>query len=165
VAASYGNVECAKVLVKAGVDVNHTDIEGHTALHRAILKKHATIVQLLLQHGATVVMNRVVRTTRCSNGTRCCSSVTALMMCTDTDTVKVLLAAGADAHVTNNAGDTCMHVAARHNSSAAQLCLLIKAGADLKAVNRNGKTAAQIARDGGYTLIEQLLNRAAQQGH
>jgi hypothetical protein len=46
------------------------------------------------------------------------------------------------------------------------LCLLIKAGADLHAVNKSGKTAAQLAHDRGFTLIEQLLNRAAQQqGH
>jgi ankyrin repeat protein len=43
------------------------------------------------------------------------------------------------------------------------LCLLIKAGADLHAVNNEGKTAAQLAHDKGHTLIEQLLNRAAQQ--
>jgi ankyrin repeat protein len=43
------------------------------------------------------------------------------------------------------------------------LCLLIKAGADLHAVNSKGKTAAQIAHDRGHILIEQLLNRAAQQ--
>jgi hypothetical protein len=44
-----------------------------------------------------------------------------------------------------------------------QVCLLIKAGADLRAVNNVGKTAAQAAHDKGNTLIEQLLIRAAQQ--
>jgi hypothetical protein len=43
------------------------------------------------------------------------------------------------------------------------MCLLIKAGVNLQAVNYEGITAAQIAHNKGYTLIEQLLNRAAQQ--
>jgi hypothetical protein len=42
---------------------------------------------------------------------------------------------------------------------------LIKAGADLHAVNSEGKTAAQLAHDKGNTLVEQILIRAAQQEH
>jgi hypothetical protein len=42
------------------------------------------------------------------------------------------------------------------------LCLLIKAGADLHAVDNEGTTAAQLTHDGGHTLIEQPLSRAAQ---
>jgi ankyrin repeat protein len=66
-------------------------------------------------------------------------------------------------NVTTAAGDTCLHAACRHGLPVPVLCLLIKAGADLHAVNNDGKTAAQTAHDRGHTLIEQLLNRAAQQ--
>jgi ankyrin repeat domain-containing protein 6 len=76
--------------------------------------------------------------------------------------MKLLLAAGADVHVTNQAGDTCLHVAARHDSRAP--CLLIKAGANLHAVNNEGKTAAQLAHDRGHTLVRLLLLRAAEHG-
>jgi ankyrin repeat protein len=75
----------------------------------------------------------------------------------------VLLAAGADVHVTNEASDTCLHVAAKHNWKAPLICLLITAGADLHAVNNAGKTAAQLAHDRGNALNELLLIRAAQQ--
>eukprot|EP00953_Heterococcus_sp_UTEX-ZZ885_P009352 5520-Heterococcus_DN1.PRE.2 len=85
------------------------------------------------------------------------------MMCSLVDTLILLLAAGADIHVANDVGDTCLHIAARHNYKAPVVCLLIKAGANLHAVNNDGQTAAQIAHDRGFTLIEQLLNRAAQQ--
>jgi ankyrin repeat protein len=78
------------------------------------------------------------------------------------DTLKPLLAAGADVHVSTDKGDTCLHAAAKHKWSVPMICLLIKAGVNLHAVNSRGKTAAQLARDRGYTLIEQLLNRAAQ---
>jgi ankyrin repeat protein len=133
-------------------------------LHIALNHKHSAVAQLLLEHGATAVMNSVVPA-NCFNGPYCCTGHTALMMCTTADTVKVLLAAGADVHVTTDGGDTCLHKAAAHGYAAPVVCLLIKAGANLHAVNSKGKTAAQVAHDNGFTLIEQLLNRAAQQGH
>jgi ankyrin repeat protein len=76
--------------------------------------------------------------------------------------VKLLLAAGADVHSTALNGDTCLHAAAARGLCAPVLCLLIKAGADLHAVNSAGKTSAVVAHDAGHTLVEQLLNRAAQ---
>jgi ankyrin repeat protein len=120
-------------------------------------------MQLLLDSGATAIVNSVAPV-QCCNGAPCCTHTIPLMLCGTPDTVKVLLAAGADVHLTDDVGDTCLHSAARHNYKAPVLCLLIKAGADLHAVNSEGKTAAQLAHDRGYKLIEQLLNRAAQQG-
>jgi ankyrin repeat protein len=130
----------------------------------AIQHNHSALAQLLLDNGATALVNSVAPVV-CCNGAQCCTHTIPLILCDTADTVKVLLAAGADVHLTNNVGDTCLHSAARHNYKAPVLCLLIKAGADITAVNSEGKTAAQIAHDRGYTLIEQLLNRAAQQGY
>jgi ankyrin repeat protein len=72
-----------------------------------------------------------------------------------------LLAAGADAHYVNERGNTCLHRAAAHKYPVPVLCLLIRAGADLQAVNSAGKTAAQVAADSGNALAAALLNRAA----
>jgi ankyrin repeat protein len=116
-------------------------------------------MQQLLEHGATAVMNSGIRIQHLSTW----YDTTALMMCETVETVKVLLAAGADVHVTTAAGDTCLHSAAGRKRPVPVICLLIKAGVDLHAVNSNGKTAAHVAHDKGYTLIEQLLNRAAEQ--
>jgi ankyrin repeat protein len=160
-AALFGNVQCAKVLVAAGADVNLADRRGTTSLHMAVDRRHSAVAQLLLELAATAVMNSILLRP-CEHGAHCCATISALTMCTETDTVKVLLAAGADVHVTNDVGDSCLHAAAKHNWTAPMLCLLIKAGADLHAVNNEGKTAAQLAHNRGYTLIEQLLNRAAQ---
>jgi ankyrin repeat protein len=74
---------------------------------------------------------------------------------------KLLLAAGADAHVISAAGNTCLHTAAAHSRPASVVCLLIRAGVDLQAVNSDGKTAAQVAADCGNTLTASLLIRAA----
>jgi ankyrin repeat protein len=153
VAAHHGNVRCARVLLAAGADVNNTISGGYRSLHTAIIENHAAVVKLLLEHGATEVMNEIVPT-KCTGGSVCCKSMTALMLCFEVDTLKVLLAAGADVHVTNDVGDTCLHVAAKHNWKAPMLCLLIKAGADLHAVNNEGKTAAQLAHDRGYIYTD-----------
>jgi uncharacterized protein len=162
VAVYHGNVQCATVLIAAGADVNNTNSDEYCPLHIALEQNHASVVQLLLEHGALAVMNSVVPK-RCENSAHCCTTTTALMMCSDVDTVKVLIAAGADVYVTNEAGDTCLHVAATHNWKAPMLCLLIKAGADLHTVNNAGKTAAQLAHDRGHTFAKLLLIRAAQQ--
>jgi uncharacterized protein len=164
IAAHVGNVQCAKVLIAAGVDVNNAGHRGLASLHVACISEHASMVKLLFEHGAAAVISSVI-SIGCFTVTNCCPSTTALMMCTAADTVKLLLAAGADVHITNSAGDTCLHVAAKHNWKAPMLCLLIKAGADLHVVNNEGKTAAELAQDRGHALIEQLLVRAAQQGH
>jgi uncharacterized protein len=158
VAALYGNLQCARVLIAAGADVQHASLVA------AIIHKQAKIVRLLLKHGATAVANSVI-SAWCPHGAQCCDGVTALMLCTEPYTVKLLLAAGADVHVTNAAGSTCLHAAVRHRASVPMMCLLIKAGVDLHAVNNSSKTAAQIAHERGYVLTEQLLSRAAQQGH
>jgi ankyrin repeat protein len=162
VAAELDKLQCASALIAAGADVNCTDTNGCAPLHIVTDRHHAAVVQLLLDHGAAALINSVVPV-HCMFDEHCCASMTGLMMCDMADTVKALLAAGADVHVTIGAGDTCLHVAARHNCKAALVCLLIKAGADLHAVNSEGKTAAQLAHDRGHVLIEQLLIRAAQQ--
>jgi ankyrin repeat protein len=86
-------------LIAAGAGVNHFDSMYMTSLHTAIRQHHTAVVQLLLEHGATAVLNSVIAL-QCLNGAQCCTTTTALMLCTEADTVKLLLAAGADVHVT-----------------------------------------------------------------
>jgi ankyrin repeat protein len=157
-AARNGHLDRTEVLIAASADVFRYDVLGATALHSAIDSNHVTVVKLLLEHGADAVIN----TLQCMRWNDR-AGVSAVMMCNDTAVLKLLLTAGADVHAVTSSGDTCLHIAARHGYSAPVLCLLINAGADLHAVNNRGKTAAEVAHDSGYTLIEQLLNRAAQQ--
>jgi ankyrin repeat protein len=63
--------------------------------------------------------------------------MTPLAACMQPAHVKLLLAAGADAHVISAAGNTCLHT------------------------NSEGKTAAQVATECGNTLTASLLIRAA----
>jgi ankyrin repeat protein len=111
------------------------------------------LVQLLLRRGAAI--DRVLPLSTV------CSSVTVLMVCRVPAVVKQLLAAGADVHAVSSKGYTCLHTAVIHDHPTPVLCLLIKAGANLAAVDRQGLTAADIAHIKGSHLTAALLVRAA----
>jgi ankyrin repeat protein len=55
-AAETGNVELAKLLIAAHVDVNHRNSLGWSPLHQAVLNVRPEIVRLLIAHGADVNM-------------------------------------------------------------------------------------------------------------
>jgi uncharacterized protein len=155
-AATAGQSQNAVLLLNVGADPCGSANSGVTPLHVATQASHTAFVELLLEHGATAVLN----TMQCkmwADGV----SVSTLMLCKDTATLKLLLTAGADVQAVTSSGDTCLHIAVRHSYPVAVLCMLMKAGASIHAVNMRGKTAAQVAHDKGNTLLEQLLNRAA----
>jgi len=51
-----GNPESVKRLLRLGADVNHQDHKGKTALHRAAKAGFTEALAILLDHGATVVI-------------------------------------------------------------------------------------------------------------
>jgi ankyrin repeat protein len=112
--AEFGQVECARALIAAGADVNHFNSMNMTCLHVAVMTHRTAVLRLLLEHGATAVMNTVIAI-QCAYAPHCSGGKTALMLCSETDTVKTLLAYGADVNVSTDTGDTCLHVAAKHN--------------------------------------------------
>ena len=57
-AAASGHPETVKALLDAGADVNAEDVTGWTALHAGAFKGNASIVTLLLEHGAIPGKNR-----------------------------------------------------------------------------------------------------------
>jgi ankyrin repeat protein len=97
-AAQSGHLHSVKTLIAAGADTTSGDSHGATSLHLAVLSSQSAVVQLLLEHGATAVMNNVLPVS-CSEYTPYCSGLTALTLCENTQTVKMLLSAGADVHV------------------------------------------------------------------
>jgi uncharacterized protein len=157
VAATFSSAELVQLLLDAGADVTARHIVGVTALHSAAENsKHPEVLQLLLQHSHAAAMLDTL-----ADECDCCGKRTAVMICDQPAHLKLLLAAGADVHVTTDRGNTALHVAAVHKHPAPVLCLLIKAGVDLHAVNNDGKTAAQVAAESGNTLAAALLTRAA----
>jgi uncharacterized protein len=160
-----GDAECTQLLVHAGTDVN-----GRCGL---ALPTTAELAESAGVEGMTVTTVNGVATAVLADGSLQPAlaslrnaiandmSKTVLMAADTPAVVKVLLAAGADVHRTTDQGNTCLHTAAALNYPAPVICLLIKAGVNLRAVNREGKTAAAVAHDKGNTLAAALLNRAA----
>jgi ankyrin len=157
-AAQHGSVECVQLLLEAGADLSVVSaLSCATVLHAAAInEEYPEVLQVLLQRSDIIALINSVAT-RCD----CCGRTTPLMWCSQPAHVKLLLAAAADAHMTSDTDDTCLHVAAAHKRPASVVCLLIKAGVNLHAVNSEGKTAAQVATDCGNTLTASLLTRAA----
>jgi hypothetical protein len=97
-------------------------------MHTALTEHNSTVARLLSEHGATAVMNKVL-SPECyqliTEFEDCgCCGLTALMMCTTADTVKLLLAAGVVVHVTTYIRDTYLHAAVQHKLAVPVVCLL-----------------------------------------
>ena len=95
-AAYFGHLQTAGVLVGAGADVNHASPTFQvTPLHSAVASRSAEIVELLLSCGAS------------PNSSEPGGSPLHSAACTgDQKIVKMLLAAGADPRQSNKAGKT-----------------------------------------------------------
>src|SRR5262245_39191928 len=122
-AAMDGNKELLRSLIKQAADVNSSQGDGMTALHRAALHGGAETVQLLINAGAN--LKAVTRL----------GSYSALYMAAKTGSapaIDILLKAGADAKAKSNTGITALHMAAI-SGDAESVRLLGERGADMNA--------------------------------
>ena len=83
------------------VDMNHTNCYNHTALHQAVVQKHAEVVQVLIDAGADIGVDN---TGTSPLHTACCNG--------ELDIVKMLVRAGAEVSATDDDGFTCLMCAA-----------------------------------------------------
>jgi ankyrin repeat protein len=137
-------------LAGAGVVDAVTD-DGFTALHLACFFDRDEVARLLLDSGADPNVTAV-------NGSdlRPLHSAVAARA---TGLVAVLLAAGADPNPRQKGGYTPLHAAALHGDEAI-VDLLLTAGAAPGIVDDEGKSAADHAGGGGYTLLAHKLGGA-----
>jgi uncharacterized protein len=109
VAAACASTQCVQLLLDAGADISAQCLEGETMLHATVQSNRPEVLQLLLEQSSTAAMidNLAV-------DCECCGPRTAITMCEQPAHLKLLLAAGADVHVTTETGNTALHVAAVH---------------------------------------------------
>ena len=99
-AAWEGKLECGRILIETGADVNHVDSMGHTAPMWAVRFAHSEFVPVLIEAGADV--NHVDS-----------MGHTALMWAVrfaHSEFVPVLIEAGADVNHVDSMGTHCSHV-------------------------------------------------------
>jgi len=102
------NTEMARLLIEAGADVNARDMHGATPLHVAVSQGAVEVVELLLNHGATVN----TKTSKTSSPSYTPEStplhlITRIYDQAERDKiVDLLIAHGADIHATDGWGQT-----------------------------------------------------------
>jgi len=148
-AASSGNIDIVKLLVKKGADVNARDKDGITALMEASIMGHVDVVKELLEESALV-------------DSQANSRVTALWLASGegkADVLKHLLEAGADATNTRVDGITALMTASVGGHTDA-VGLLLEHGADPRAVDKDGLTPLMNAAENGTVPVLKLLAQA-----
>ena len=146
-AAAIGDVNLIRTLIENGTDVDSLD-DGFlkTALHRAVIKGHKSVAELLLARGAGV-------------NARDWGSRTPLHYATEEghkEITELLIAKDADVNAKRADGDTPLHFAARTDHKDI-IELLIAKGADVNAKNNEGQTPLNIALIRNRKDIVQLL--------
>ena len=142
-----GQREAALELIRAGADVNAAQGDGTTALHWAVYKIDAALVDALLERGARP-------SARNAYGS---SPLAEAVKIADAALVAKLLEAGADAEAPNQDGQTALMLAARADSREVAT-LLVEHGANVNARETwRGQTALMWAADAGAPEVAKLL--------
>lgn len=139
-AAIDGHVECCRLLLNKGADVNGFDIHGYRPLASAACNLHAEIVRLLLDCGAEVDGRDSMLKTPLM---RACEAASLGYNGIESkefdkikyDLVEFLLSVGADVNATDETGKTPLHSA---ELDPATIVLLLKNGADPFAPDDDG---------------------------
>jgi len=151
-AAAVGDVNLARALIEKGTDVDSLDDSFlKTALHRAAIEGHRSIVELFLAEGAGV-------------NARDWGRATPLHYAVEkghTEIVELLIAKGADVNAKKDNGDTPLHLAVRAGHKDAVEFLIAKGANVHMKTNDNWTPLHQAAQAGARGLAELLISKGA----
>lgn len=152
-AAVNGSTECAKLLIDAGANVNCYDTFGlgFSAIDEAARYGHEETLKLFIKAGASVEAGR-------KPGPLYFAVLEGHVSC-----VKLLIAAGADVNERFNC-DTILHVAAS-KGHAECVKLLIKAKAEVNALDNHDDTPYAKAVEGGHKSCIKILEASGGKIH
>ena len=146
-AANCVEPECIRVLVKAGADTEAKTDKGEKALHFASC--YASCLSALLQY---------CRDLNALDADGC----TALIRATKkgkTESIKLLLAAGANPELCNADGFPALAIAAQ-KGDVDSFQALLEGGADLNCRCTDGRTVVEIAIEEGHFSLKEFLKQA-----
>ena len=184
------NAEMASLLLDYGADPNESDSTGSTALMTATFFGRSEIMRILLEKGAkpnvqgpdgTTALNiacysegqasilRLLLDSKADPNLANEQGMAALHYASlmgDAEMVKLLLDSKAqiEATTTPEGVTPLMFAAMEEDEGLESLQLLLKAGADIGARDKEGKTALLWAKDQDSKKCEEVLRKAAKQG-
>ena len=129
-------IEMAKLLIKAGADLQIKDSSGDTALVAALGQGRKEMALLLLEHTDNIdetdrFGSSIIKYAASSNHPKC---------------IEMLIARGADVNIANKHGDTPLHGAAAVRNEDI-IAMLLEAGATINPVNDRSQTPLDIAME------------------
>ncbi|XP_059834291.1 cortactin-binding protein 2 isoform X3 [Hypanus sabinus] len=146
-AAAQGNVTLLSMLLNEdGIDINHLDEEGSSALYSAAKSGYTDFVTLLLNSGAQVdAVGKNLYTPLCA------AAAEGHVGCTE-----VLIANGANVNYAAKEDETPLYLSCKNGHHECTL-ILLKAGVDYNTKTINGWTAFHAAANSGHVDCLRLL--------
>ncbi len=168
-AAKYNNLEIVKELINSGANLDAKDYDGNTALMYAVEKNNLEAVKILIKSGANMNLK---------NGA---TVLTWAFKHGHLDIVKKAIKTGADVNATDRSGNPILITAYKHVYSNMPSIFasnkihlesikepieiiqqLIKAGANINATDKSGRTILILASENGHLdIIKKLINSGA----
>ncbi|MCX6355104.1 MAG: ankyrin repeat domain-containing protein [Candidatus Aureabacteria bacterium] len=146
-AASNGDIERTKGLLKKGANANASYDNGYSALMKSAAFGKVETMKLLIQHGADVQSKEK------NNGR---TAIFYAAYAGHLDAVKLLVESGADLNIKGNDGVTALVIAAQEGHLTV-VGYLLQNKADVNAKNHDGSTALSFAASKGHLEIVKLL--------
>ena len=154
-AASSGDPEVLREILRYHPDLEHRDYQGQTAIF------HAAEFRDKDKKGARVECIRLLAEAGANVNARDVDGNTPLHKTFPTDVEEELLKVGADVNARNNKGETPIFTTVDDNA----IPLFIAHGADLTIRNKNNKTVVEAAEEEGPIRQEALRKAIAEAKH
>ncbi|GAB1822874.1 ankyrin repeat domain-containing protein [Herbidospora sp. RD11066] len=126
-----GDLPTVRTMLATGADPDAVDEDGTTLVELAVSYRHADVLRLLVESGATLAVPSLLHNLVAGRDLP--------------EMLPILLELGADANARDAAGWTPLHFAAADGYEGSAR-LLIAAGAEADAVTDTGLTPAEVAR-------------------